>query len=499
MTSERSRDARRLLAGFAAYGVGDFLLFGLSYFVLIPTLTHYLSPEEYGIVATTTSISVLLVGVLQFGLPSAVFRLYFLRQTAEARRAYFGSTCLFGLIVAATLSAGLTIFGGSVWDSLVRNAPFRVYGTYIIWGAFFQIIIVFRSILLRAQERPRLYVAFDVAQFVCLVVLVVYHVVVLRQGTLGQVRAAFLTYALFAGVSVLLIARNTSLHPNRTDIADSLRFGLPVFLTYFIGFFESRVNVVILQFFVAGGAVGLFALGQQLGNLVYLISVAFEKAWQPYFYGQSPERARKLISRFMAAATMGYVTLAVGLGVFAPEITRVLSSNAYAGTWIIVAISSFGAAMVAIGSAPNGALYYARRSDVTMWIALAGAMVNVTLCLLLAPTLMALGAAYAGFISSFVILALNLWAMQRYFYVRLEYVRLAGILAMGIAVVVAVSLVCNEATSLPFGAIMAVKTIALVVFVASVWLARLFPPRDDPGFFQQIASLVYSLKSRKDI
>jgi len=385
-----------------------------------------------------------------------------------------------------------------VWDSLVRNAPFHVYGTYIIWGAFFQVIIIFRSVLLRAQERPRLYVAFDVAQFVCLVGSVVYHVVVLREGALGQVRAAFLTYALFAGVSVLLIGRNIRLCLNRTDIADSLRFGLPVFLTYFIGFFVSRVNVVILQFFIVGGAVGLFALGQQLGNLVYLISAAFEKAWQPFSMA-NPGAGQETCASVHGGLNHGLRDISCKLGCFAPEVTDIVSSQAYAGTWIVVAISSFGAALVAIGSAPTGALYYARRSDVTMWIILAGAVVNVALSLLLVPIFVAPGAAWAAFLSSFVILALNLWAMQRYFHVKLDYGRLASILAMGIVVVVAVSLVSNEATSLPFSALMAIKALGLVVFVASVWLAGLFPPKDDPDFFQQMASLVWSLKSRKNI
>jgi len=46
VTAEPPTDVRRLLVGFAAYGVGDFLLFGLSYFVLIPTSPIIFRPKN---------------------------------------------------------------------------------------------------------------------------------------------------------------------------------------------------------------------------------------------------------------------------------------------------------------------------------------------------------------------------------------------------------------------------------------------------------------------
>lgn len=478
IAKERSQFLR-LLRSFAAYGMGDFILFGMSYFVLIPSLTHYLSPEEYGIVAVLSAISIILVAIFQFGLPSALFRYYFLHEDGDPRKQYFGTIWLFSLSMSGMLSVGALWLGRPIWDEFIREAPFNVYAGYLIWGAFFQVVIVFRSVLLRAQERPRLYIAMDIAQFLCLVVLVLYHVIILKEGAIGQVRGAFYTYFLFAIISAVIVMRNIRFRPRWYHLKDSLLFAFPVFLTYVIGFFTARANVIILQYFIVGGAIGMFALGQQLGNLISMLSASFEKAWQPFLYGRQPDQARSLLARYLVIATPFYILLALAIGLFAPEVVAVLSSKAYGGAWSIVAITGLGAAFIAISSPSAGAIYYARRSDVSAWITAAAAAVNIGLNLLLVPYWGVMGAAWSSVVVGIGTLMLNVWAMQHYFPINVHYRRLIAAVVLGVLILLAGSVALNGNAALPTVVTLVIKTTAILGYGVLLWVLRIFPSKED--------------------
>jgi len=476
---------RRLIGSVAVYSVGDFVLFGLSYLILIPVLTRYLSPDEYGVVATMTALSVLLLWVLQLGLPSAALRYYFLHESRQDRQAYFSTMWLFGLAISAMMAAGILTIGEPFWNLLIRNAPFEVYAGYVVWGAFFQVVFVFTSTLLRAQERPLLFVSLAVARFGCLVVLVVYHVTVWHLGAVGQVRAAFLTYAIFGVICTLILLRNLRLQFRVQYIGESLRFAIPILVGYLVGFFVDRGNVLILQYLTVGSAVGVFALGQQLSNLIVMASGSFEKAWQPFFYGQSLGNARVMLVRLSSMAVPAFMSLVLMLGLFAPEIIRVLSSAAYADAWIVLMISGMGAAFSAMSSILNLGIYYAKRSGFSTRITIIGAVVNVALNLILIPHWGIVGASLASVSSSIAILFLTNYGMHKFLSAPLDYIRLLSATALGIASLVLGSLFLNG-LGLPLIVIFAGKVGIVVFYLSLLWVLGIFPLKEDINLVREM-------------
>lgn len=484
----------RLITSFAAYSLGDFMLFGLSYVVLIPVLTSHLSPEDYGIVATLTATSIMLVSIMQFGLPSTAMRYFFLYEEGHPRRSYFGTIWLLSLGVSGAMAFAAVGFGRPLWDSFIRNASFKTYAGYVIFGAFFQVVIVFRSVLLRAMERPRLYVALDVAQFLCVTVFVVYQVVILKQGALGQVRGSFYGYAVFSVISAWFLARHVRFRPQRQHIRTCLAFAFPIFLTYVIGFFVSRVNVLILQYFVVGGAVGIFALGQQLSNLIYMLSGAFDKAWQPFLYSSDPEKARQISALYIVFATPVYMTLALSMGLYAPEIIRLISPQSYQSAWSVVAISVFGMAFVALSSGSNGAIYYAKRSNVTAWITAFAALVNIGLNFLTIPKWGLVGAVWTSLFVGIVILVLSFWAMQRFFPTPLPYRRVIGTIGLGIVFLAAGSWFFNIHPLVSSPAAMVAKAAFLLGYLVALGAIGFMPRHENADIKLYLKDFVQALR-----
>jgi O-antigen/teichoic acid export membrane protein len=463
---------RRLLGLTAIYGMGDVLLFGISYVAIIPILARSLSPEEYGIVAALASVGLLLLYLFQMGLPSAAFRYYFLYESPEERKGYLGSIWLVSLL--STLVLALAILGGGegLWNRAIRNAPFSTYAKYVVWGAFFQVIIAFKSILLRAQERPKLFVLIDVSQFLTFLFLVYYFVAVLDQGVIGQVRAAFLTYAVFGTLSAGILCANVRLRLNRRHLPETARFAGPVLAGYLVSFFASRANVLIVQHYVAGAAVGFFALGQQLGNLIQMGFASFEKAWQPYFYSRQPAEAKDLLPRILLLASPVAMGAALALGLFAPELVRALAREPYEDAWMVAAIVAVGAMFIALSSIVNGGIYYAKRSGVSTLVSTIGAAVNMIACVLLARAWGAVGAAGAAVLSGGVTLVLMAVAMDRLFGASVNYARIANDLLVGFAVLAGGHLLLAHG-SWTGSARLAVQAGALLVFSSFACLGRI--------------------------
>jgi len=490
-------ELRRLISGFATYGLGDFVLFGLSYFVLIPTLTHQLVPEEYGIVSSLNAINIMLVSIMQFGLPSTVMRYFFLHPEGDERRNYFCSMWLFALLLSGLLSISFLMFGRSLWDSVIRIASFDTYAKYIVWSAFFQIPLLFSSVLLRAREKPRLYIALSIAQFACLTLLVVYHVAALKQGALGQVRGVFYTNAIFAVISTAVVLPYMRFQPKWRYVRGSVSYALPIFLSYLIGFFVKRANVLILQYFVVGSAVGIYGLGMQFSNLILMLSAAFEKVFQPFLYSLAPERASRVLSQYLRISVPFYMLTALGMGLFAPEILKMLSAQNYAEAWIVIAITGVGTAFVSISSAPASAIYYVRRSGAIAWVTAATAVVNVVLSFFVLPYWGMVGALWINLIVGAATLVLNLWFMQRYLPTQLNYYNMLSAIGLGIALLVLVGWMGTVLLpGLSLFASITIKAVALVCYVLFLWVMGVFPSNEDYKIRQYVSGWIQLLQQK---
>ena len=376
---------------------------------------------------------------------------------------------------------------------LIHNAPFDIYAKYVVWGAFFQIPFIFASVMLRAQERPRLFVILGVSQFLCLTALVLYYVIVLKQGVLGQIRGVFYTYFIFAIISALILVMSTHFRPQGRHIRESLSFAFPIFLTYIIGFFVSRANVLILQYFVVGGSVGVFALGVQISGLIPAFSGAFEKAWVPFIYSLKPDRVRIILAQYMRIAVPSFMLIAMGMGLFAPEILRIVSSANYASAWRVVAITSIGTAMAAISGIPVCAIYYDKRSDIIAWITAATAVISIILNIVLIPRWGMFGAVFSSSVMGFVTLIFSLWGMQRYSPILLNYSRLVSAISLGI-IVLFVGAWGGLLIGISLFASLAVKFATMLCYLILLWLLGIFPSEEDPQIIKYLKNVPRSFQ-----
>jgi len=414
-------NTKKIFIDFFMYGLGDFLLFLVSYLILIPVLTNSLSKEEFGITSTIIVVNVLLLSVFQFGLPSGIFRFYFLYPDGNQRKSYLGTVFLFSLFISILFILCFLTITEDIWESILPTVPFVSYAKFLFWTAFFQVLNAFRSVLLRAQERPKLFVLLEVGQTTLYVGLVYILVTILNEGVLGQVHALFISQSLFSLISMFIIGANIKLSVHFEYIVETLKYSFPIFIGYIVNFFLTRVNILFVQMFITGGAIGIFALGQQLGNSLQKVTASFEKAWQPFLFAKAENTAQRLLDLILKLSIPLYILVVLILSIFSNTIITFLSSGEYSEAGLIMIISALGAAFISISSLVNGGLYYARKSMYSSLTIVISALVNVLLNWLLIPRLGILGSAISGAISGLLVLILKNWGLARYFKVKFDY------------------------------------------------------------------------------
>ena len=459
---------KQLIKSTFIYGFGDILLFGISYLAMIPLLTHYLTPEEYGVVATLGALSVFLVAALQIGLPSAAFRFWYLQKSGDGQKTYMAGIWLTSVVLAALLASALLMFGRPLWERGIPRASFDTFAPYIVWGAFFQVIIAFKSVLLRALDRPRWFITLDILQFCAMLGAVGYQVVALNAGVEGQVKGVFYTQATFALVSAVIVLRICGFRIAHESITESFAFALPVLVTGLVSLLATRSTVLIAQYYVSGAGVGLLALGVQIGSLVQLAATSFEKAWQPFLYSRNPEQARASLRAILDMAAPAYTVAAMILALFAPELINLASSPAFASAWVIVGIAAFGALCVALSSIANGGLYYATRSGVSLLVTSLAAVANLILCWLLIPAWGITGAAIATALSAVISLTFMFIAVRRTFDRALGLFRVFGAVCLGLVVTSVVLTACRQVPGYSWLTWM-LKLSGIAIYVLVIW------------------------------
>ena len=190
---------RRLAGASLVYGLGGILSRMIS-LLLLPVLTRYLTPADYGVIAMLAVMSNLLLGAVTLGTGNSLGICFQEGTQTGERGVVVWSTC--AIIVS---SAALWALGGilsSAWISeiLFGSAAYRVP----VCLAFGQLAVSAAVIPLlgrwRLEEKARPYVAATFSLALATAVTNIYVVAVRGLGLLGMLWSTFLIQAAYCVV-----------------------------------------------------------------------------------------------------------------------------------------------------------------------------------------------------------------------------------------------------------------------------------------------------------
>lgn len=380
----------RLLSNIVVLGLGA-VLSKLATFFMMPVYTAYLTPADFGTADIVVNTAVLLLPLVSFGAPEAVFR--FVAGGYDE-----------GVVVAVGkkfLKIGFTILM-IVLPFLAFFEILRPYLLHLFCYVLFSVLHGFASHLLRARGQYGLYA---VQQVFCTLMTVTLAFLLLstwNMGVGGYLTAIFLSDALTALIILIYASRNRGLTaPNAENglLATMLRYAVPLIPTATLWWILAVSDHYILLFFHGEVQTGLYAAAGKLPALLTFAAGVFLEAWHFAAIREKEEDRKKLFERIYGSILPALILFVVVLILFSRLLVEIVFATEFERAALYVPLLSVAAMFSALSSFLGSVYVVKLRSGASLLTALIGGAVNVVLDLIWIPSYGAIGAMSATLIS----------------------------------------------------------------------------------------------------
>lgn len=460
---------RRIGKNSSLYFVGQVLTGAIGFF-LIPIYTRVLTPEDYGIIAiVTTTISIFAI-FLELGLRGAISTFYFDYHKEPARlKAYVSTILAFLLLYALVMVALIAWLGEPLLQPLLEGIPFWPYIHLALGTAFFEMFFLISQTLTQTQEKASRFALLNILYFVVNLALVIFFVVYLREGALGNTKARFIASIGFFILAIFLLRDFMTFRFEAPKLRMSLRFGLPLVPHALSGWILTAVDRLFLNRYSGLSGVGLFSLGARLSDFMNLFTVSINNAWAPFFISTAKEQGEAAKGTFARLSTyyLAIVCFAgLALSIMAREIIAILAAPAYHDAYQVVPIMTFGWVLGGMYYMVVNQIFLARQTKYLPLATFSAGAVQIGLNYLWIPTFGMIGAAWAMLVAQLCSFIFTWYLSQRSYPITYEHLRIARIILVTLGLLLLGTSITLDSLWLSLlvkGALLAVYPLALFV------------------------------------
>ena len=399
---------KRIVSDSVIYLGSSSLAAGIP-FLLLPLLSRYLTPADFGDVGIFQGLYTFFLAISGLGVAGAVVRQSY--DTENKGIAVYIFNAL--LILAATTTVyavALYCTSGLLAESLDIPSEFffpalmaasMVFVLNILLGQF------------QVQQRPLYYGLFQITHSFLNVSLSIAGVIVLSAGAFGRVGGIVLAAIVFGIIAlfVLKAIERIKIQINVPNIKSALRFGVPI-LPHELGtFMLNWISIFAVNSILNKHAAGLYFIAFQISMIIGVFCDAFNKAYVPWLFSilSKNEKEGRLSAVKLTYLYMAVLSLLVLLAfTVAPWFVRFAFEERYASAAWIVGWLILGQALGGCYLMVTNYVLYSRRTEIMSAITVVANMVNLALLFWLVP-IMGLQGAIIGFVVTRAIIFVLTW------------------------------------------------------------------------------------------
>ena len=264
-------------------------------FLLLPVLTRYLTPTDYGTVATFQILLAIVVVFVNLNIHGAVAVNFFKIEKRELE-VYIGNVAF--ILFISFLLTFCIIF--AVKEPLAHLIKFpENWLPIIVVIALSQSVITLTLTLWQVEQKPLPYGIFQISQTIFNVTLSLIFVVALNWTWQGRLLGIVIASIIFGFASVVIIYKRKYIKFsfNKAYIKDALLFGIPLIPHALSAWMMTSIDRVFINSMVNVAATGIYTVGYQVGMIIGLLATSFNRAWVPFLFEKLKENnsATKII------------------------------------------------------------------------------------------------------------------------------------------------------------------------------------------------------------
>lgn len=355
-------------------------------FLLIPVLTRYLSPSEYGVVGFFMIILTGFSMVSALGVEAAATRKYYDQNLTSTDLADFVGSCMW-IIILTCLVLLLIAFAVKKNTELFHSLDL----IWILAGVFAgSCAMVMQLALGQAQVRERalLFALIQLAAGLSNLGISLALVVSLRLGAEGRMLGILISFVLLSGISLLIMMRNGWLRMSlRSDfMREALQFGIPLIPHSIALFVLAMADRYLISRFLSFEKLGIYVLAMQLAAIFSIFFNAFHNAFTPWLFSQLKNNDPAIKQNIVIFTYSYYICfLLVGIlaSYIAPSAIVLVAGDEYSSASTIISWLIFSQIFTGYYLMLVGYILYEKKTRLLSAITVFSAALNIFLVLIL--------------------------------------------------------------------------------------------------------------------
>jgi len=412
------------------YGLGNGIKKFIGFF-LLPFYTRVLTPEDYGLLGTLGTFSMLLSAFLNFGLDSASGYYFFqAKDPSEKGKVLFTHFILrvSGIIPPLILS----------FFSVPLSQIFFKTDKYV-WLVFISIIIVPVNLLMSEQShiyryyrKPWSYNITTIVKSVVNIGVGISLVLILKWGVVGAQLASIISSIVVVLGSFLFFTRKVYAWSFSTFWAKKmLRFGLPLIWAGLATWVYNSIDRFFLLHYRNLTEIGYYSIGTTFSEPILLINMAVQMSFGVLFFkiyneeeDSNKPKAKKMAVDSFNLYLSGAVLLSVILSVFGRDLLGFVTTKEYEPGAITIPFITFSYIASQAYQTMGPGITLAEKNWHFTWITAVTAAINIGFNFLLIPRWGFAGAAASTFVSFLFYWIIIVYFSHRYFPIHYPFFKI---------------------------------------------------------------------------
>lgn len=382
-------------------------------FFLMPVLSHYLTPVDFGytgLISSYVSLIAPFIGFISFAVISVS---YFKINDKSEFAVFFSSVCLIPLLPALIWLFGVSLNYKSFYRLLELPSE-RWVPLVIIVISTLLMYVELASTYIIITKKIRLFAIFSVSRVICEASLTILFVIIWKMGWKGRIYSWLLTTVIFFIFSLYIFYKEGLFRgPVRFQyMRRALAYGSPLIAHELGKYVINQSDRLFIAKMVSVAETGIYNIGYTVGSVIMILINAMSNYFSPIMMENlvelDNEKKKHLVKLSYTFAGL-IVAAFVGLNIISPLLFKYLIDKSYSEAtlyvfWISLSYCFWGVYIILCSY-----LYFYNKTTTLALFSVVNVVLNICLNYFLIKSYGALGAAYATCISFFVVMGLVVW------------------------------------------------------------------------------------------
>lgn len=379
------------------------ILNGIIPFILLPILTRYLAPSEYGEVAM---FQVLLGAIGAFTgsvFVGAAGRKYYDSNLSHEKLAEFIGSCIQLIIIFSTFIFVILFAFQHQFSEWLSLKPRYIFLSVLT--AVCSAIISIRLNQWQVKKQALKFGILQISQSLLNMLLSLLFVVVMLKGAEGRINAQIITGLIFLSISLFLLNRDKLLKVfvwRKEYIEEALRFSIPLIPHIAGGFLLTSIDRFVINKEIGLAEAGIYMVAIQLTAAISLVFDAINKAYIPWLFEKLKEDNYQQKAKIVKLTYVWFTLILIGAFLafyIGPYLVILIAGEQYAKAGEVIGWLALGQGFQGMYLMVTNYIFYSKRTGMLSIASISSGVLNLILLVILLRILGLKGASIAFAIS----------------------------------------------------------------------------------------------------